>query len=327
MASSVAPEESRPGRLYTPRRAKALWQRIPYANVITMMAIAVGLASIFVSIFGSPIPIPITRICAEVLASDELTEYPAHGEPGEYRWKLILRFINSGDELIIRGGSRGHVKGEGLNFSFPEGTEIVELQEEGESEAFMGTLAQTESNQFQIQFLQWWPDDYMIATFIITSDEPLGEYPLPEATPEKQIEGGDVVVLDLREKSSSEPIWLRSGKVMGGAFAGLLVIVLILLTFSEWKRGLQLAGWKKNHFPGFLKHLDKVKPTLPPLDKELFKKQPYRLPEVFWAKFKGQKAPVKKPMFDSIAKTIVFTIVSFLMVFSFICIIFMLLSS
>lgn len=279
------------------------------------------------------------EVTAQVLANDELTMYPAVAElrgyftyadeEVAYLWKVRVKFVNSGDKTLVGMGNQKNILGEGLNFVFPDDTRILRIEEE--SETFQSNMEQIEQNHFQIQFSQWRSGEYNIASFYIASERLLEAVPCPSVLT-RDIIDGDVVVEDLTERRPEERKFVidhlpkvvsTSGKIIGVVVTGFLTIVLLVMGVSGWKPAFRLEQWKNQYLSSFNDYLDQLEPPLPEREKKLFKQKPYKLPEVFWAKFDGEKV-TEEPSLDSRGACIGFIIVSVFILFGLISLILML---
>ncbi len=313
--------------------------RIAYSK-FGMVSVVVGLLALVVAIVGVVIVLPSekTEVTAQVLASDELTKYSSVAglrgsftyadEEVTHLWKLRIQFVNSGDKTIIGTGNQANILDEGLNFVFPDDTRVLRIEEEAST--FQSTIVQPKPNHVQIQFSQWRPSEYTIISFYVASDEPLDADPLPTIPIIRGIVDGDVLVQDLTEEIPRERIsmidrlpeaLITPGKIIGGIYAGLGVIILIIVMPWGWRDSLPLIIWKRHHLSAFVNYLDQVEPKLSNYRKERFSSKPHKVPEKFWANFDGPKAPSKTPMFDSIAAGTVVTLMSLVAAFGFVSVV------
>jgi hypothetical protein len=256
------------------------------------------------------------EVTAQVLACDELTTYNPEleakftyeGEEVTHLWKLSILFVNSGDTTLVGVGSQSNIIGDGLNFLFPDDTQILSSEYGTDiPDAGIGTV---DPNAFKIQFSQWRPGEYIIGSFYIASDEPLDVAPCP-TVPTRDIIDGDVVVQDLTERRPEEALSVFDrlpsfisipGKFIGGSVALLLAALAILIFIGGiggWASAHRLEKWKKHYLPSFIEYLNQSKPKISKKQKDKFKKHPYMLPNSRWAKFDGEKFTEQPPFFDS----------------------------
>jgi len=272
-----------------------------------------------------------TEVAAQVLSCGELTKYSpvaelkGHftyaGEDVAHLWKLTIKFVNTGDKTIIGQGNQKNIIGDGLNFVFPDGTRILNVEDEATS--FQNTIVKPNLNSCQIQFLQWRSGEYSITSFYVASDEPLDADPLPTALT-RDIVDGDIVIEDLTERRPQEPMFVidllprtvsMAGKILGGIVAGLIVIGVMVIVVWGWMDTIRKFMWKGRYLSSFLNYLGKVEPRLSKSEKEIFKGNPDRLPDGLWSGFEGRKFPVSGVEFDSRLEVALVTIGSLVIVF------------
>ena len=311
---------------------------------LTVIAFLITVTGIFVTIIIYQRSKNI-EVSAQVLASEELTLYTSEaelsarytwaGEEVTHLWKLRINFVNSGDKTIVGAGDMRNILNDGLNFVFPSNTQILKIQKEDQN--FTNTIVYTEKNQVQIQFPQWRSGEYIIASFYIASEEPLDENPFPKVS-SRDIIDGDVVVQDISDRKTSEPLFFidRSprylsiaGKIIGWITSLTLSVIFFGLFITGCISGIRLikmAWWKSNYLKEFTEYLDKIKPPLTKNDKKYYTYFPYHLPEKLWDGFKGQKITIKEPItpFDEKEEAITIIIVSLILFIGNISIILML---
>lgn len=314
------------------KRVSSFFERfwLLFGVLLTLVALVIGLLSYFT--LGKK-----TEVAAQVLACDELTTYHPEleaeftyaDEEVTHLWKLRVQFVNSGDNTIVGEGNQANIISEGLNFMFPEGTRVLRAEEE--TDTFEGSIVQTNSNEFQIQFSQWRSGEYIIGSFYVASEQPLAVAPCPTA-PTRDLIDGDIIIEDLTERGPEEQISLIDrlptgisifGKIMGGSATGTLALILFFILIWAWMDTVKKFTWKKRYLSSFLSYLDKIEPALSKSMKRRYKNAPEKLPHGLWANFEGKRARWSMAFPGKVA-TITLTILSVSAIFGLSCLLLML---
>lgn len=302
-------------------------------KIVQWLGIVIALVALFATVLGLFLQFrPKSReLTAQVLASDELTavanirdltaQYTYMGKEVDHLWKVTVSFINSGDQTIVGEGQQKTLIRDGVLLAFPEGTEILNIEEEAKD--FPVTVEKEDTNHFKLKFSQWREGERVTLAFYVSASGPIAD-PLLPMVETRDIVDGDVLIGDLRATAVPpqrslvdrlpDPIRIPA-MVLG--YPSLFFGPLFLLLVGTWGviDGLRLDLWKRRNMSEFAKYIEGLQRILPS-EKELFISKPYKLPSSLWADFKGEKLSVTSSPFDSLLAAATIGPLAFLMALS-----------
>jgi len=311
-----------------------------YRTLTVLGVIAAFLTSILAAItFIIQSGLKKINVEAQILSSEMLTmlaseaELSAHfryaGEEVANLWKIKIRFVNSGDKTILGTGSMKNILSDGIRFAFPDNTRVLRIQREDEN--FSNTLKELDNNQFQIQFLQWRKDEYLISCFFIASEEMLTKDPFP-IVKGRDIIDGDVFIKDMTRRETLEKLFLIDrfpkfislpGKILAIILSVGFIIFLIIRAIIIWKGTIIYRKWFDNYQREIINILDEAKPPISKKLKEKYLKAPHwEVPEKYSKKLKAI-GPEAFPDFETVKAVILATIGIVIVIFGCINVIFM----
>jgi len=264
------------------------------------------------------------EVTAQILSNDELTLYAPEaelnarftyaGEDVSHLWKTRVRFINSGNKTIIGMGNQKNIIGDGgLNFAFLDGVKILNIQEEDDS--FDASIVKTDISKFQIQFVQWRPNEYISICFYAASEKELKKNPLPVSVGREIIDG------DLRTEDLTIRRGIRKkrmidylpgsvslfGRILGLAMLAVIGFIAFFGTYKEWSQYFSIKKWFNEYSDKFADYLNNMKPPPSEENKKIFMKEPWRLPPRYWKDFEGGKECPSPDIIKNAKTGIVFT--------------------
>jgi hypothetical protein len=296
---------------------KKLWEGTTIITIIAVFSLVVAIVSVVVQLRTKTL-----KLNCNVLSSNELTsvsEVPGLSSQFTYNkkkvahlWKVTLNYINSGNETLVGVGQHSSLIGDGLSFSFPSQTEI--LNYELISNDLPITIDQFPPNGFKVKFSQWKPDEKATISLYVTSSSAQTSPLIPSAT--RDIVGGTIIITNAIDSTDSKRRSLMDRLPIGFAILiktilSLFCLLVFFLAFYFFPIGLiglmRRRYWTKYHLSQFKTFLQSQS-DLTDGAKKNYLKEPRTVPEDIWTKFQGHRYPREaSPSFDILSEAIIFT--------------------
>ncbi|ENT6848179.1 hypothetical protein ACFD7L_004285 [Vibrio vulnificus] len=303
-------------------------------DILNKMGFLIALLALLVTSYGvwEQVREKYPEVTVSLLSEDKVTDlanikglvatYSFNGEAIQDLWKIQVRFQNTGDKTIIGSGSKSDLIKDSLDFSFPKGFRVIDLNELDDS--VRAQVKPSDDHSFNIRFEQWRSEEHIdIELFLEQMDHSL-KSPKISLASRSLIDGNFILSMDnplavVKRKSLLNlptPIVEWSSTfvfILKLAMFGLLLYVVTL----GLKESLSYYNWKKRYKQDFDKHIDYLFSNY---DEEKFsdisqnyKDDPCKAPKWVWDDFSGEKV-AGIVLFPTTKSTIVFFIVSWLFV-------------
>ncbi|MDP2575354.1 hypothetical protein Q8W40_24370 [Vibrio penaeicida] len=251
-----------------------------------------------------------------------VASYSFNGESIKDLWKVKVRLQNVGEKTIIGKGSKSDLIKGVLEFSFPKGFRIIDLDET--KDLVRAKLETYDSNSFYVEFDQWQSEEYIDVELFLEQMDSSPKSPKIMLASRSLIDGNFNLSkenpLDVVKQKSllnlPTPLVELSSTFVAYSKSLLFVLLLYIVT-AGLKDCLIYFQWKKMHKANFDAHVDQL---FSDFDEEkfkdickLYKDDPNKAPDWVWEEFSDERVS-GTALFATTRPTVVFFIVSWLFV-------------
>jgi len=226
------------------------------------------------------------------------------GQPVVDLWRLGLRFVNTGTSTIIGRGNRKSIVNSGLQLQFARGVTIMDMHEGTSS--FPHVLEQPAPGLLELRFAQWRPDEELVYSLFISTDEPMVRIPLP-VVPERELINGHFSVVDSSgvEPEPREPPSVlsmlpsalgRALRLIGVLCALAMTVAFCLMAVFALRETKRWRAWHSEYGEAFEEYVSQMEPSKALFPAEVLIQRPWLLTEELWEGFIGPPCPVRSPM-------------------------------
>ncbi|MGR5307444.1 hypothetical protein [Vibrio mediterranei] len=272
------------------------------------------------------------EIKVSVIVQDKVTDlanirglvasYSFNGESIKDLWKVKVRLQNIGEKTIIGKGSKSDLIKDVLEFSFPKGFRVIDLNET--KDLVSANIEPYDSRSFYVEFEQWQSDEYVDVELFLEQVDSSLESPQIKLASRSLIDGKFTLSkenpLEVMTRKSlldlPAPIVELSSTFVRHS-KSLLFVLLLYIATSGMKDCFIYLNWKRQFKEDFDKHVDHL---FSEFDEEKFKdivalckEDPNKAPEWVWDEFSGKRVS-GTVLFSTTKATVVFFVVAWLFI-------------